>query len=204
MMPADRRAFADALAAAYTLYRVELSQAVTAMWWRALQGYEITAVLDALGKHAMNTDTGQFLPKPADVVKVLEGTTSDTALLAWSKVLDGVKRFGTYGSVVFDDPIIHRVLNDLGGWPWLGRQESKELPFVENRFRDAYRAWKSRGLITDYPRSLPGIIEHQNAAAGFAGVNVNTRFIGDETRAKAVLAGPREQPLIVQREAAGA
>lgn len=202
MKPSDRRAFSEALAAAYALYRVELSQAVTGMWWRALQAYEIAAVVDALGRHAMNPDTGQFLPKPADVVRVIEGSTADVALLAWAKVIGGIKQVGTHDSVVFDDPIIHRVLADLGGWYWLGQQQEKELPFIEKRFRDAYRAWRPRAAAMDWPRSLPGWIEIQNAALGYAGVNVVTKMVGDKARAAAVLEGPKEQPKLERKEAA--
>ena len=195
MIATDRPRFFDALAAVHALYRVEFSKPVGEIWWRAMEAYEIDAVLDALGRHAKNPDTGQFLPKPADVVKQLDGTTSDTALLAWAKVTQGLRRFGTYDSVAFDDPIIHRVLADLGGWVWLGRQPEKELQFVEKRFRDAYRAWRSRPALMDYPRSLPGVIEQTNGAAGFAGVNVTTKFIGDVTKAQAVLAGPASKAI---------
>ena len=192
MTPADRSRFFDALNAVYALYRVELSEPVGRIWWTALQGYEIEAVVAALGRHAVNPDTGQFLPKPADVVKQLEGATQDVALIAWAKVLNGLKQHGTYVSVVFDEPIIHRVIEDLGGWIWLGQQTDKEIPFIEKRFRDAYRAWRQRSALMAYPRRLPGVIEHQNGAAGYAGVNVITKFIGDQTKAMAVLDGPNE------------
>jgi hypothetical protein len=201
MKPSDKADFTGALEAVYALYRVDISAPVAAMWWRALQAYEIAAVVDALGRHAMNPDTGQFLPKPADVVKVIEGSTADTALLAWAKALGGIKQHGTYDSVVFDDPIIHRVLEDLGGWPWLGHQDVKELPFIERRFRDAYRAHRARGLA-EYPRRLAGIIEHTNGSAGFAGANVRTKFIGDPAKAKLVLEGPKENQPLEHREAA--
>ncbi len=202
MKPADRTQFAQALAAVYALYRVDLSEAVTGMWWRALQAYELAAVVDALGRHSMNPDTGQFLPKPADVVKVLEGATSDVALLAWAKVIQGIRHVGTYDSVVFDDPIIHRVLEDLGGWVWIGQQTEKEMPFVEKRFRDAYRVWRARPALMDYQRRLAGVIEKQNGALGFSGVNVTTRFIGDQAKARAVLEGPKEQTMIERMEVA--
>lgn len=201
MKSSDSKKFGEALAAVYDLYRVELSEAVTGMWWRALQAYEVAAVVEALGRHAMNPDTGQFLPKPADVVKALEGSTSDTALLAWAKVVGGLKQVGTHDSVVFDDPIIHRVLQDLGGWYWLGQQQEKEMPYIEKRFRDAYRAWRPRAVGMDYPRSLPGWIEAQNASRGFHGVNVVTKLIGDMAKAQAVLEGPKERPMLERKAA---
>lgn len=167
MTAADRPAFSAALAAVYALYRVEISAAVAEIWWRCLQSYDIAAVSEALGRHAMNPDSGQFLPKPADVVRQLEGGTQDQALIAWHQVLDAMRRIGSYESVAFEDPLINRVLLDLGGWAWFGQQSSAELPFIEKRFRDAYRAWRNRGLPADSgPQHLPGVIEQQNAALG--------------------------------------
>lgn len=162
----DKAKFVEALSAVYALYRVDLSRAVTSIWWRALQGYELVAVVEALGRHAVNPDTGQFLPKPADVVRVLDGATQDVALVAWHKVVNGIRQVGTYESVVFDDPIINRVLHDLGGWAWLGAQQEREMSFIEKRFRDAYRAWRSRGL-SETVGHLPGITETHNVAKGF-------------------------------------
>lgn len=197
MRDANKAEFLRALEAVYALYRAEYSAPVAAIWWRALQAYEIAAVVEALGRHAMNPDTGQFLPKPADVVKQLEGATQDVALLAWNKALEGLKRHGTYASVTFDDPIINRVLLDLGGWVWFGQQTDKEMPFIEKRFRDAYRAWRNRGMVGTEPvRHLPGIIEVHNAGGGFHDRIPAPKLIGDPIKAQAVLDGPKKMARI--------
>lgn len=187
----DRKEFGAALAAVYALYRADITAPVAAIWWQALSGYDLPAVVDALGRHAMNPDVGQFLPKPADVVRQLEGSTQDAALLAWARVVEALKRHGTYVSVDFVDPIIHRVLTDLGGWMWLGQQTEKEMPFIEKRFRDAYRAWRARpALLLEAPVRLAGIIEHDNGANGYTGVNVVTKVLGGP--AKLAIEGPQQ------------
>lgn len=162
----DRAEFVRVLSAVYAVHRAELSDGVLDLWWSAMQAFEIEVVKGALGRHVMNPDTGQFLPKPADVVRELGGTTQDKSMLAWAKVTDGLRRVGTYASVQFDDPIIHRVLVDLGGWTWLGQQRESELPFIEKRFRDAYRAWLHRG-VSSVPAYLPGHFEITNNANGY-------------------------------------
>lgn len=178
MKRTDRAAFVESLSAVYALYRVDLSAAVTEIWWRALQNYDIAAVQEALGRHAVNPDTGQFVPKPADVVRLLEGTTTDTALLAWAKVADAVKHVGSWTSVQFDDPIIHRVIVDLGGWTELCATTGKEWDFKAKAFQAAYRAYKARPSV-EAPKHLPGRIEIQNNASGFTGANVEIKFIGE-------------------------
>ena len=168
MNDADRAPFAETLSAVYALFRAELSEAALEIWWRALAPHSIEAVKEAFGRHATNPDEGRFLPRPADVVREISGTAADASTLAWARVSDAVARVGTYRSVAFDDPIVHRVIADLGGWPWLGRQTEREWPHVERRFRDAYRAWRARGLEgTDLIDHLPGIIEVANVAGGW-------------------------------------
>lgn len=186
MNRADRAAFREALAAVYALYRVDLSPAVTEIWWRALQSYELAAVQEAFGRHSVNPDTGQFIPKPADVVKHLDGTSTDSGILAWAKVTEAVRHVGSWSSVCFDDPIIHKVIVDLGGWTQLCAVTEKEWDFKARAFQASYRAYRARPL-GEYPKSLPGRIEIQNGASGFAGANVEVKFIGDHTKARALL-----------------
>ena len=167
MQNSDRAEFLKVLTVVYTLYRAEFSEAVADFWWGVLQQYEIEALRGAFHRHTLNPDVGQFIPKPADIVRELGGTTQDKSLLAWAKVVQGVRRVGTHDSVAFDDPIIHRVLVDFGGWVWLGQQQEKELPFIEKRFRDAYRAWLQRGSIVEPISHLAGLIEQTNRGLGY-------------------------------------
>lgn len=202
MIEADRAEFCRSVAAVYALYRVELSDAVLWIWWEAMRGLELEAVRVAIGRHAMNPDSGMFLPKPADVVRELGGTTADASMLAWAAVVNAMRRVGTYESVAFDDPIVHRVLVDLGGWPWLGEQLELEMPFIERRFRDAYRAWLRRGLASaDVPKHLPGRTEIQNVAAGYLGFVPAPVAVGSFRRFPAVGTGTQPAVLTSQEEA---
>lgn len=194
MTNSDKRPFAEMLGAVYELYNRPLSETILGMWWEALQPYDLAAVRGAFNRHAMNPDQGQFIPKPADIVREFGGTTADASMLAWSKVVGGIKKFGTHVSVAFDDPIIHRVVTDLGGWYWLGQQTEKEMPFVENRFRLAYRAWRQRGLVgSESVRYLFGYFELQNSAHYPEWVEKNPpRLIGNPLRAGALARGEVE------------
>jgi len=190
VQPGDRKAFAGLVAGVYDFYgkSKDLSEFTLGVWWTAMQSYELAAVKDALGRHAVNPDTGQFLPKPADVVKMLAGSSQDAALLAWTKVENAVQRVGTYATVAFDDALIHRVIEDLGGWIPLGRVTVDEWPFKRNEFVTRYRAYRARSETPPYLAKLVGIIDAQNAAAGFPAGN-DVKLIGDADRARVVLSG---------------
>lgn len=168
MTHTDRAAFAEILGAVYTFYSKDISEAALGIWWTVMEPFDLAAVRKALGQHAVNPDNGQFLPKPADVVRMLGGSTLDSALVAWSKLDSAIQRIGTYATVVFDDPIIHRVVEEMGGWTTLGHCTAKDWPFRQNEFVNRYRGYKMRGETPAYPPKLIGLSEGENAVKGLA------------------------------------
>ena len=177
--------FRALLKGVHDFYGKDVSQFGLDVWWQAMQRYDLLAVRDALGRHCMNPDAGQWLPKPADVVKMLEGGTLDSAQLAWTKVQDAIHAVGTYSSVCFDDPIINAVIADMGGWIERGQVSLDELPFDQKQFEARYRGYRLRGKVENYPRSLLGILERDNNAKGHY-LTEPVALIGDEARAKLV------------------
>lgn len=166
MVDEDKKEFATYMSGVFSVYGKEVSTMLLRIWFEALRQYDLKAVKDALARHLLNPDNGQFLPKPADVVKLISGTTIDTALEAWSTVDHSIRTVGTYRSVAFQDPIIHKVIQDMGGWVHLGKKEEKEWAFVAKEFQTRYRGIKQSGAPVDAPKYLTGITDQQNALAG--------------------------------------
>jgi len=84
MRSADRKRFADALAATFAVYGHTLTPDVIRIWWNVLDGYKLDAVLSAMSYHVADHEGhGYRLPTPADVRKHLEVTlprlAADTA-----------------------------------------------------------------------------------------------------------------------------
>ncbi|PVX61265.1 DUF6475 domain-containing protein [Paraburkholderia unamae] len=194
MNVSDKPAFFGLIADVYAFYKSDFSEFAGRVWWEAMLAYDFTAVADALNRHCVNPDSGQFLPKPADVVKMLAGSTVDAALVAWSKVDRAVREVGTYRSVAFDDPVIHRVITDMGGWVQFGAKEEDEWPFVRNEFVNRYRGFRMRSEIPEYLPLLVGIAEAANNKVGFT--SERPTLIGDAKAAQAVLAGGSNKPLL--------
>lgn len=184
MHATDRAAFGRLLHSVYAYYRQQCSEFALQVWWQAMQQYDLETVRETLGRHATNPDNGQFLPKVADVVKLIQGSTLDAAQLAWTKVLNAIASVGTYETVCFDDPIINAVLSDMGGWILLGQVDVEELPFKAREFEQRYRGYKTRGGASAYPRSLPGIFDQGNGAQGY-GLREPV-LIGDTEKARLV------------------
>lgn len=194
MAPQDRKRLAHCLLAASELYGKSVSEALAGIWWNALRAYDIEAIETAFQRHMTNPDTGQFMPKPADIVRLLAGTSQDAALVAWAKVDRAVRTVGPYASVTFDDALTMRVLQDMGGWIAFGTKDDDEWPFVGNEFVKRYQGYRQRGEVPEYPTRLIGISEHDNVQKGRKGGEVV--LIGDPLKARAVADAGSTKPAL--------
>jgi hypothetical protein len=162
MIQADYDDFVDIMQVVSEQYGKKPSDSLVALYWIGLKNYDWPAVRDAIGRHLGNTENGQFMPKIADIVKMMEGSAHDAAMAAWSKVDKTVRVIGTNDTVVFDDPLIHRVLHDMGGWLMLESKTDHEWPFVAKEFENRYRGLKAAGREVEYPAKLLGRFEATN------------------------------------------
>ena len=187
------RRFVTALVALAEYYGRDLSEGVIALYWQGLSQYPIDELEAAIGRHLQNPDTGQWMPKIADIVRMIDGTTQSAATLAWAKVMRAVGSVGQYQSLAFDDAVIHLAIDDLGGWPGICQTAEAELPFLQKRFETNYRAYRMRGTdLPPHPRYLPGVSEMRNSAEGFQ--SDAPRLVGDLSKAQAVYSGGSDAP----------
>ncbi len=131
-----------------------------------------------------NPDRKWGMPTPADLIVLLQGDSRRYAFKAWSQVVTAVRTVGRYNSVVFDNPLIHCVIRDMGGWIYLCQQPEKELPFLRHEFEKRYRDYQGKPHVS-YPRSLKGSLEHDNQVQGFSQQS-DPILLGDPERALAV------------------
>ena len=194
MIESEKRQFGEMLRDVMSMYGKDITPGVISIWWEAVKGYELFAVSQALSRHASNPDSGQFAPKPADVVKHLSGTNASAALIAWSKVEKAIRRVGPYSDVVFDDPIIHLVISDMGGWIQLCEASEDELPFKRNEFEKRYQGYKLQGGRSEYPRMLTGL-SRARSDEKFKHMLPPPKVIGDREVALQVFQGGGERQL---------
>lgn len=194
MQTDDFQKFHDGIVGVMGFYGRSVSSFALDVWWTALKGHDLAAIVDAFNRHLANPDAGQFPPKPADIIRMLQGSTQDSALRAWAKVDQAVRRIGTYCDVVFDDALIHRVIQDMGGWIALGTKAENEWPFVAKEFENRYRGFRSRNECPEYPASLVGIVTAHNNQEGFK--TELPVLIGNEQLAKQVWCGGTDKPAL--------
>jgi len=188
MLSTDRRRFAGLFADVMAYYRQDVSDFTQSLFWSACENFDFEQVAKAFDRHARDPEHGQFPPKVADLVRILQGTHTDRAQLAWGKALEAMSSVGANTDVVFDDPAIHACIEDLGGWPKVCRTETKELSYLQHRFCESHKAYTGRGKF-EYPRRLAGdrSPDHEYERKGLA--LPRPALIGDAERCKAVYQG---------------
>lgn len=166
MQLTDLPRFKQLLTGVCVLYGKPVPETLLDIWWNALEKLEFDAVKKALEAHVLHPDKGQYMPKPADVMEQLQGSTESQALRAWALVAKSIREVGAYESVQFADPLIHAVIRDMGGWIALCQGKVSELPFRAREFEKRYQSlWNHPPL--ECPHQLAGLLEQQNRLGGY-------------------------------------
>ena len=167
MLETDKHAFAALMQSTCKLYnKPRMEVEVMRMYWAALEHLDLDEVRHGLNLHVRNPDTGMFLPKPADIIRHIDGSSDSQAKVAWSQVDKAIRYHGAWASVVFvEEPRIHAVIAEMGGWIKLCATSERDYPFKQNEFEKRYRHYLQTWPVT-YPLVLVGIAEAQNVAQG--------------------------------------
>jgi hypothetical protein len=182
----EREAFSKMLIGVGQVYGKSISPLMVKLYWEILKQYDLASVVKAVEGHVKDADVGQFMPKPADLIRILKGDSQTQSLQAWTKVEQAIRLVGPYRSVAFDEPVIHAVLQEMGGWIRICQTSDKELPFMMKEFQNRYRGYR-HGEVKSFPRHLAGISEHQNLIRGHSTEQI--ALIGNKEKAKDVMNG---------------
>jgi hypothetical protein len=191
MQPSEKQKFLEVLAGVHDFYGKDLTPFSVDVWWRICAGSDFEQVSKAFSQHLADAERGQWMPKPADLVRQLDGTQSDRSRRAWGKVLEAAQRVGAYASVAFDEPAIHAAVEDVGGWIALCRTGMDELPHLERRFCQAYRAYIAPGALMQWQPVLLGETAMNNRLAGYPAPS--PVLIGDADAAKQTIDGGKAE-----------
>lgn len=179
----EQRAFVSMLTASAELFDKTLSAGVIDLYWRCLRDYDLKAVARAM-ERSINGGA-KFMPRPGELVELMQGSAVDKSMLAWSQVLSTVRRHGSGPSVVFDDPTTMRVIEDMGGWCVICQTSEDETPFKAREFEQRYRGYRTRGEIDKFPNVLHGRFDAYNMPKGLP--TDPPVLIGDRDKAMEVL-----------------
>jgi hypothetical protein len=168
--------FGKLISGVFGVYGKNASDDVIEIYYRTLKEYSIEDLSKAFTKHLKNPNTGNFLPTPSEIIKIIEGDSKNKSMIAWDKAINAID--SSY-DVVFDDPIIHAVIRDMGGWvKFCFSINDFNKDKIEIGFRDRYKNYVEYGL-NNYPKILKGNGNFLHSEA--------PRFIGDKNKALEIM-----------------
>lgn len=197
MMNSDMPKFATLMISIGELYSQPVTEILIELYWKLLEHYEFVEIKNALEGHMRDADMGQYMPRPAHVIRAIEGSHQTRSLKAWTKVIKSMQQVGSYANVAFDDAIIHAVISDMGGWITVCATSSKELPFLAKDFQERYVDYLYKKPVV-YPNYLRGLFATDNPKQVFEKDKVI--FIGDKKIAKSIVVKDKALlPIISER-----
>lgn len=186
MQPNEKSKFYSMISDVMSYYRQDASEFTLNLFWDACKNFSFEQVAKAMNQHAKDAERGVFAPKVADIVRQLDGTSTDRAGVAWGKVLGAISAVGAYQDVVFDDPAIHAAIVDCGGWTKVCRGDMSELSYLQHRFCQAHKTYTERREF-DFPRMLNGDRSPDSEYLKYGRPLPRPALVGDIGKAKRVL-----------------
>ncbi len=165
MTEKDKEKFVKILIAVAEIYRIKLSKPMIELYFTTLKEYPIEKIQQAFEFHIKNTENGEFFPKPADIIKQIIGDEKERGLVAWEKLMRAIRKYGYYHSVIFDDPVIAMVVNQLGGWLKVSEVKVSEIDKLKREFLQWYSFFEKHPRKVN--QKLVGYIESENLSKGF-------------------------------------
>ena len=153
----DLERFSYCMGALGEAFSQEPSPLKTEIYFKALSDLPIDVIEKSVWQVIRSRTTASF-PKVAELREAMGGKEEDKAILAYDAFTKGKAQTGAYESVVFEDKLIHAVIQSMGGWYEVCMITEDEWKFKRREFIDLYRAI-SRSPGREIPERLIGLGE---------------------------------------------
>jgi len=167
MKDTDKKEFAMLMTGTAEMFSKPMGKAQLQMYFIALGELTIDQVREGLNKHIRNPDGGQFMPRPADIIKQVHGSQADAnanlesaAQMQWMNVTRAIAQVGSYRTPKFKDPVTAAVICSLGNWASLCNKTEEQLKWVGKEFTQLYQTYHKKNL-TELPQHVAGREEMQ-------------------------------------------
>jgi len=156
----DEIKFKEFMAGIGIIFDKDISDNIASIYWNILEPFP-----DEDCEKAFNQiiATCKFFPKPVEFLEILRGRSEDDSTRAWILVDEAMRKHGNYSSLDFGEPKIHRIVEMLGGWDYLGTLTEEDWKSKRKEFESLYQAIKR----PDGPDRVIGICEKANEPRGF-------------------------------------
>ena len=138
----DYKRFGASWIATQRIYEKETDPQSLTMIFKTLQNYDLAAIETALSEHLRNQEGGQFAPKPADIVRLIDGRRAAHSALAWMDFRKAIR-----DQRMPESPELCEIIRRHGGLHLLGGRDSQDLDYMEPSFRAVYMAARNPEML---------------------------------------------------------
>lgn len=197
MEASDAKKFKALLDAVADSYGKQVTNGMRDLYWEAFSKYPYPEVRRAFSAHVMHPDHGRFWPKPADIVRQIDGDSASGGLIALEKLKRAIRTIGPHRDVVFDDPLIHACVEQLGGWIAVNEWTDEELGYRGNEFQKLYTGLYGKDV--PYSAILRGIAHNSLSEHNMLPAPL---LVGDREKAQQVMIRGQDKPRLQVTRAA--
>ena len=157
MDDSNKKEFAVLFYGVGELYDKTVSKELLQLYFNILKTYSIEQIKVGVNKHTLDSKSGSFFPKPADIAKHVTHSSDNKAELAWAQVIHQIRATGSYGALDLDDKQAIAAVRALGSWQQLCGTLEKDMTWKKKEFMSIYNTYENTP-IEMLPSSLPGLI----------------------------------------------
>lgn len=178
----DRDRFEGMLLGLAEIFKEDLSNERVDLYYLALEDMSIEDIIQAGNILVRST---KFFPKPVEFRESMVINTDDMGAIAYAKFFKACA-YTPDRTLIFDDPIIHAVIDALGGWndelydKWAN---IKDEVWLQKRFESLYQTFAKCGVPKNTSEKLIGKLERYNEGRW-------------DIKNKPVLIGSKESPVL--------
>lgn len=187
---AERDVFLQRFLGLCELFGVAADEFKTELYFRALSRFSAQEVARGIDRAITQC---RFFPKPVELLELIQGCPEDIAEVEAGKVVEAVKRVGSWKSVVFDDAVTAAVVEQgFGGWVKLCSElTARDEKWFRKDFCKLYVSFARQNV------QFKGALAGQAAIANGAHCNEHEEsvaLVGNALKAHAMLeAGVKKQ-----------
>lgn len=181
MKEQDKAEFVKQLTGLAELFDKKISDTLFEIYWQTLNDLPLEDFKRGVSNLAL---TSKFFPKPVEFREQVLPNLDAQASLAYDKLHEAYLRLSPYHSVIFDDPVIHAVVNSLGGWIKLAGLTIDDAKWYRKDFESKYKHYAPQIRNLNVPMKLVGQFEIDNSEK-FSEFVKPPQIIGSEVKALA-------------------
>ena len=137
----DQDKFKSLITVISETYNDTFTASKTKLWWNIFKPYSVNDFEKALYSHISCTDNGFYSPKPAHIIRQIEGgqkENSDVLLLQGSSAWAHIEQSIRNGARI--DPELIEAVDLIGGMQGLKELDSKDMRWARKDFMQVFAA----------------------------------------------------------------